>query len=974
MLRTIAHLLRPIPSFVCLFALVTASPVQGQLAGPNATGSISGNVVDPQGAVIPHADIQLTHEGDAPIVLTGDDLGHYTASNLKPGRYIVEAQSPGFSTARKENILVAPGKALQLTLTLAIEVQQQQVTVSGSELDSSPQSNGAAIVLKGKDLDALSNDQSELQEQLQAMAGADPETGTQFYVDGFTAGRLPPKSSIREIRINSNPYSAQYDNLGYGRIEIFTKPGTDKLHGDYWMQGNDSSWNAKNPFVTTQPPYYSYQFEGDVNGPLTKNMSYFTSLYNQNSVNDSVVDATILDPTTHQQTHFTQAISSPSHNLDLSPRYDLQIGKSQTISIRYQLGITSQTNAGVGQFNLASQAFDTRNTEQVLQISDTQAYGEKIVNETRFQYMRNRNNQTAQNVAPVTISVAGAFTDGGNPLGVVIDNQDHYEFQDYLQINHGPHAINLGGRLRVIRDANNSTSNFNGQFTYATLDAYQITEQALLTCKQDPQNCPSAATVRAEGGGPSQFSQTQGNSHIAVSLVDAGIYAEDDWKIKPDVTFSYGLRFETQTGMHDHADFGPRTALSWAIPGGKNKPPRAVIRSGAGFFYTRFASTNLLQENRQNGVTESQILVNSPDYTCTTNPTACAADAGVSASSPTVYRVNPNLRAPYIFITGIGVDKPLGKYASISANYLFSRGEHLFLTRNINAPLPGTYNPADPTSGTRPLGTGENIYQFDSEGASARHRLVVNGNLHAKNMGLFGSYVFSETTTNTQGIGTFPSNSYNLRADYGQASFNLHHRLFLGGFSRLPYGIFVNPFIVYQSSTPFNITVGEDLNGDSIFNDRPAFATDLSRASVFKTKYGNFDSLPIPGQTIIPVNYGHGPSMFLANLRLGKEFHFGPIIPDENPPPPAPAPAASKDSKTEAKPAAKPSKIVKKEIERKYSLGIDVGSNNIFNHVNLGPPIGVLGSPLFGQSTSLSTIFGSGSANRTVNLETFFRF
>jgi hypothetical protein len=215
MLRIIAHLLRPIsPIFVCFFVLFTASPVHAQLADPNATGSISGNVVDPQGAVIPHADIQITPEGAAPIALTSDDLGHYIASNLRPGRYTIEAQSPGFQTARKESVVVAPGKALQLNLTLAIEVQQQQVTVSGSELDSSPQTNGAAIVLKGKDLDALSNDQTELQEQLQAMAGADPETGTQFYVDGFTAGRLPPKSSIREIRINSNPYSAQYDNLG----------------------------------------------------------------------------------------------------------------------------------------------------------------------------------------------------------------------------------------------------------------------------------------------------------------------------------------------------------------------------------------------------------------------------------------------------------------------------------------------------------------------------------------------------------------------------------------------------------------------------------------------------------------------------------------------------------------------------------------------------------------------------------------
>jgi hypothetical protein len=217
------------------------------------------------------------------------------------------------------------------------------VTVSDSDVDSSPEKNGGAIVLKGKDLDALSNNQDELTQQLQAIAGSDPETGNQFYVDGFTAGKLPPKSSIREIRINQNSYSAQYDTLGYGRIEIFTKPGTDKLHGNFWNQGNDSPWNAKNPFVTTQPPYYSYQFEGDLNGPISKQMSYFASIYNQNAISDSVVDAE-----TSAGAPFTQAIASPTHNLEFSPRFDVQIGKLQTISIRYQLSINSQNNAGVG--------------------------------------------------------------------------------------------------------------------------------------------------------------------------------------------------------------------------------------------------------------------------------------------------------------------------------------------------------------------------------------------------------------------------------------------------------------------------------------------------------------------------------------------------------------------------------------------------------------------------------------------------
>jgi hypothetical protein len=950
---------------LCCAFLAQCFHASAQITNHNETGIITGTVVDPQGAVIPQASVSAIRDGSSPVLTTADELGRFSINGLAPGLYRLEAQAPGFRTASRSKISVTPLTAQRITLTMEIEVQQQQVVVSDSEVDSSPEKNGGAIVLKGKDLAALSDDQNELQQQLQAIAGSDPETGTQFFIDGFSGGKLPPKSSIREIRINQNPYSAQYDSMGYGRIEIFTKPGTDKLHADYWMQGNDSAFNALSPFVKTQPPYYSYQFEGDVNGPVSKQISYFASVFNSTAVTDSVVNAVILDSSLNQ-TPFTQAISSPTHTLNFAPRIDFQLGKSQTISLRYQLQRTTQTNGGIGQFALASQGSDSTNTEQVLQFSDTQSYGAKIVNETRFQYMRDRNNQLAQTFAP-TVSVQGAFTGGGNSQGITRDNQDHYELQDYLQIEQGKHDLNIGGRFRAVRDSNYSTANFNGQFTFASLNAYQITEQGL-------QSGLTPAAIRAAGGGASQFSQTQGTPSIAVSVLDLGLFAEDNWKVKPDVTFSYGMRFESQSKMHDHADYAPRLALSWAIPGGKNKPPRAVIRTGAGWFYQRFASGNVLQAQRQNGVTETQVLVNSPDFfpaTCTTNPSDCATSAASSENSPTIYKVSPTLHAPFIFQTGIGIDKPLGKYANISANYMYSRGEHLFLTRNINAPLPGTYNPGDPTSGTRPLGNADNVYEYVSEGSSSRNRFVINGNLHAKNIGLFSYFTVGKIDSDTAGIGTFPSNSYDLHSDFGRASYDERRRLFLGGFSKLPGGIEVNPFLSYQSSAPFNITVGQDLNGDSIFNDRPAFATDLSRPSVYQTRFGNFDAQPTAGQTIIPINYGKGPALFLANIRLAKVFNFGPALPDENPAPPPPAAAASKDTAASAK---KPAKPVKKEIERMYTLGLGFGSDNILNHPNYGPPVGVLGSSLFGTSTSLTSLWGDGTTGRTFTLETFFRF
>src|SRR5690348_9700212 len=211
-------------------------------AGQAQVSSLHGQVLDQTGAVIPNAQITVKSAKGKSVSAKSDGIGTYAVRNLPAGRYTIIVNEKGFRTSTQE-VELAPGEDKKLNVTLDVFVEEEHVDVQseGSHVSVNPEDNANSLVLSGKDLDALSDDPDELQAELQALAGpsAGPNGG-QIYIDGFTGGQLPPKSSIREIRINQNPFSAQYDRMGYGRIEILTKPGTDQFHGQFFLNDNHS--------------------------------------------------------------------------------------------------------------------------------------------------------------------------------------------------------------------------------------------------------------------------------------------------------------------------------------------------------------------------------------------------------------------------------------------------------------------------------------------------------------------------------------------------------------------------------------------------------------------------------------------------------------------------------------------------------------------------------------------------------------
>ena len=918
----------------------------GQSVVPTSKASLSGIVTDPTGAIIPNATVTLEREGQPAQTITTDATASYSFTALSAGTYSLTAVFDGFAARTVKDVVLTADQRRFINLALPLETQQQEVNVGpdGSALD--PAHNGDATVLSGSALSTLSNNQSLMLQEIQGMGGSAGDSGGQIYVDGFSGGKMPPKSSIRAIRINQNPYSSEYDTVGTNRIEIFTKPGGDAFHGDGVVVGSDSSFDSRNPYSPQRQPFYSTILQGDLSGPITKKSSFSVAAYQFHFDNSAIVNAVVLDPG-FNQVPFTDAVASPTTTLSVNPRFDAQLSKNNTLTLRYQLDRVTQTNAGVGQFALASQGYQSRATTSTLQASDTEAATPHIVNELRFQYIRTRTAQNSVSSAPA-LAVQGSFTGGGNNIGDLIDNQDAYEIQNYLSIEHKKHFFRFGVRERLNRDSNRSTADYNGQYTFSTLTAYQLTVQGLAAGL-------SPAAIRASGGGASQFDLTAGVPSASILVADTGLYADDTWKARDNLTLSYGLRFETQNYIPNRADFAPRLGFAYGIRGTAKKPAVYTLRGGFGIFYNRLPSTNILTAVRQNGISQQQYVLTSPDTYPNVPPPASLS----SVLPPTIFRISPGYTSPYLLQSGITLDRSLGKYGSVSGSYTYGRGVHQLLSRNINAPLPGTFNPADPTSGVRPLGGLANLYQYESTGLSRQNRLTVNARIsNGEKFQLFANYFYAHYNTDTSG--GFPSNQYNIGQDYGRATTDIRNRLFLGIFGQLPFHINGGPFLFTQSSSPFNIVLGQDLNGDSQFNDRPSFATDLTRPSVIQTRFGNFDTLPIAGQRLIPINYGNGPGLFYLNAYLGRAFHIGPILkpPAGAPPPPPP------------KPGTRPT-----PPERQYTLEFGVEGNNIFNHNNPAPPVGVLGSPLFGQSNALSSFFTQGgSANRIVSLTAQFRF
>lgn len=936
-----------------------------------AGGVVRGAVKDNSGAIIPNATVTLTDQNGATQTTQTRNDGSYVFRGVKPGDYTVSAEMKGLTQDGVVAIEASTGRATEANVVLKPQSLKEELTVqenSTTQISVDPSQNADALVLRKEDLDALPDDPDDLQQDLQALAGpsAGPGGG-QIFIDGFSTGRFPPKESIREIRINQNPFSSEYDKLGFGRIEIFTKPGSDKLHGTAFYDISDGVWNARNPFLTGSTPNFQAQsFGGNVSGPISKTASFFIDAERRQIDDNGILNAYVLDPNNPGNIVNNRGfVPTPQDRTTVSPRVDWQLGANNTLSMRYAYLDNYRKLWNVTGFDLPENGYSYDQYEHTAQISDTQVVSTKIVNETRFQYRREFLDNLAVTTAP-QIAVQGSFTGGGSTKGDTSQTTDRYEFQNYTTMTEGKHTVKYGVRVRADNLDYYTPTNFNGTFTFACLIATQCSQAYQL-------------------GVPTQFTLNRGNPAILIDQIDVGAFVQDDWRAAPNLTVSAGLRWEGQTNIHDWRDLVPRFGFAWSPKlSGSTGRPKTVIRGGFGMFYIRFDDEDVAYAQQNNGINQQYYLVKNPNFYPNIPP---VSDLSLLPNEQVRYVLDHNLRAPYLIQGALGVERQLFSRTTLAVNFTDTRGVHQFDTRDINAPLPGTITPGVPESGVRPYGDIGDLYLYESAGMLKQQQVLVRVNSQiGKRASLFGAYVWSHARSNTDGLTSLPVNQYNLNGEWGRSSLSIENRTFIGGSISGPMRLRFSPFLIARSGIPFDITTGEDNNLDGIINDRPGLASGPG-TGIIPTPYGFLNPNPTPGEPILQRNAGIGPTQVSLNLRMSRTWGFGTTKISGM----VGGARASQgggggggggggrggrggggfggggggfgggDTLT----------------EHRYNLTFSVNARNILNRVNYDTPIGVITSPSFLQPLGITGGFGAEQTptnNRRLDLQLRFQF
>ncbi|MDQ6801389.1 MAG: TonB-dependent receptor, partial [Acidobacteriota bacterium] len=722
--------------------------------------AISGRVIDPSGAGVPHATVTLRNIG----TVTTDDSGRFSMQ-APSGRYRLEVSAgTAFSTARES--ITVPTEPLTIQLALAkvaetVEVNADDVrpSVDTTNLDSTK--------LSGTTLEQMPVFDQDLIGALTPLL--DPSSiataGPTIIVDGVEMkGIGVARGAIDEITINEDPYAAESNRPGRGRIEVTTKPAGGDLHGTFNFTFRDAALATTNYFAATKPPGHRTSVEGTLTGH-----SFLFSFSQQTDDSTAIVHA--IKPSGL----FVQNVPAPSENLEIALRGARDWNEKHHASLQLNYDRSARSNRQVGGLVLPEAGVNTVGREAAAIFNLQSVLNPAKLNQFQLTLEFDRDPTTSLSKAPALI-VRDAFTAGG-AQSTIVRTESGGKISDAMTLSRKNHTIKFGIQVpNVNRRVWDDQTNQGGTYSFANLSDYIA-------------------------GRPYAYVVQQGEGHAALWFREYGAFAQDQIKVSPRLSIVLGARYDWTGYFHDTNNWQPRMSFAWGARKG------TVVRGGAGTFYDRAGVAPIAAVLLHNGSELRSFTVLNPSYP---NPPA------IAATPVDITRIAPDIQIPHTNHFGMSVEQRLNKSAAMTIGYRGSRGYHQFRSVDINALMPPDYATIpDPRFG--------HIQQFRSDGRQRSDALEVSfrGKV-GKTFTAQAQYTLAKAMNNTGGIFWYPANMYApADAEWGRADFDQRHRLSLIGTIKrgnwLQFGVSAR----FNSGLPYSETAGQDLFHTGLSNARP---------------------------------------------------------------------------------------------------------------------------------------------------------
>ncbi|HWF84566.1 MAG TPA: TonB-dependent receptor [Vicinamibacterales bacterium] len=772
----------PLFRSVAALALACCTTITVAAQSPARGVVVSGTVQDQTGAVLPGAAITLAPEdAAAPAPIVSDTAGTFRFERVGPGAYDLRVEFPGFTT-NVTHIRVTARAPSALTIVMQIEGLSQEVSVSGGgdQTSGSGAANLDAVAVDAKALDDMPVLDGDVVAAVSRFldSSALGTNGATIVVDGVEVNALSVSSSaVQQIKINSDPYAAEFMRPGRGRIEIITKPGGRDYSGTFNLRFRDSALYATNAFAATKPPEQRRVLEGSLGGPIQgfEKTNFVVSGSRDAEDSQSIVFADTLAGKVQAN------VATPFTNTLASATINRQQGEQNTISLRFSHQQRSSSNQGIGGINLPETGRSTSQREDDTTYSQQTIITPAFLHEIKLMVGFERQPSTSLSAQP-RIVVNDAFV-GGGAQADWLRTEKHFTLLDAVTWSPAKHVIKAGVNIpdwswRGYVD----NTNTGGTFYFSSLQNYAL-------------------------GQPYSFTQQRGDGHVAFLEKVIGLFLQDEIRPRSNLTIDLGVRYDWQTVFHDTNNVAPRASFAY-MP---DQRGRTVIRGGAGVFYDRTGPGPIQDLLRFDGQHLQQVVIVDPSYP---NPLAPGQSLGSEPSNVVV--LAPNVTIPYSLQYSLGVEQQLAPKTTIAVTFVGSHGYNQFLSRDLNAPAPPLFLARpDPSRGV--------VREIESTGTMRTSSLQVTlrGQM-TKSVNGTAQYSYGRASNNTGGIGWMPPNSYDLTQEYGPADWDRRHGLELFGAWTAGRWFTLGASFEAYTGRPYSLTLGTDPFNTGNANARPA--------------------------------------------------------------------------------------------------------------------------------------------------------